>query len=50
LIFGEFSFYEHPVYFIYQSLVWCVASKDFLPFCGWSLQFTDHFSSCAEAF
>jgi hypothetical protein len=21
LIFGEFSFYEHPVYFIYQSLV-----------------------------
>jgi hypothetical protein len=24
---------------VISSLVWCIASKDFLPFCGWPLQF-----------
>jgi hypothetical protein len=35
---------------MYQFLVWYIASKDFLPLCGWSLQLKDHLFHCAEAF
>jgi hypothetical protein len=31
-------------------LVWCIAGKDFLQFCGQPLQFRDHFFCGAEAF
>jgi hypothetical protein len=31
LNFGEFKFFEFPVYSVYQSLVRCKAGKDFLP-------------------
>jgi hypothetical protein len=44
LIFGA------PCIFYYQSLVWYIANKDFLPFYGGSLQFRDHFFSCEEVF
>jgi hypothetical protein len=36
LILGEF--FELSVYSGYQSFVWCIDSKYFLPLCGWSLQ------------
>jgi hypothetical protein len=42
--------FELPVYSGYQSFVWCIASKYFLPLRGWSLQFRDHLFCCAEAF
>jgi hypothetical protein len=48
LFFEEFSFFELPVYSGYQSFVWCIAKKDFLPFCGWPLQFSDNFFCCAD--
>jgi hypothetical protein len=47
---GDFRFFKFPVYYGYQSFVWCIACKDFLPLCGWSLQFRNHFFCCAELF
>jgi hypothetical protein len=46
----ELLFFELPIYSGYQSLVCYTASEDFLPFCGWPLQFRDHFFCCVEAF
>jgi hypothetical protein len=37
------SVFELPIDSGYQSFVWCISSKYFLPLCGWSLQFRDHF-------
>jgi hypothetical protein len=50
LILGGVEFFEICVYSGYQSLVICIASKCFLPFCRWPLQFTDHLFCCAEEF
>jgi hypothetical protein len=38
------------LYIFWLSVLWCIASKYFLPLCGWSLQFRDHFFCCAETF
>jgi hypothetical protein len=46
--FGGNLVFELSVYSGYQSLIWCIASKDFLPFCRWPLQVRDHFFCCAE--
>jgi hypothetical protein len=46
LILGEFSVLS-SLYILVISLIWYIASKDFLPFCGWSLQFRDKFFCCA---
>jgi hypothetical protein len=48
--FFESLVFELLVYSCYQSLVWCIASKDFLPFCEWPLHFRDYLFCCAEAF
>jgi hypothetical protein len=48
--FGRVSFFELPKYSGYQSFVWYIAGKCFLPLCGWSLQLRDHFFCCAKAF
>jgi hypothetical protein len=39
-----------PVFSGYQSFVRCIASKYFLPLCGWSLQFIDNCFCCVELF
>jgi hypothetical protein len=43
-------FFEFCVYSGYQFFIWCIASEYFLPLCGWSLQFRDHFFYYTEAF
>jgi hypothetical protein len=40
---GILVFWIHAYSGYHKSFVWCIASKDFLPFCGWPLQFRDHF-------
>jgi hypothetical protein len=32
------------------SFIRCIAGKDFLLFCGWTLQLRGHFFCCAKAF
>jgi hypothetical protein len=49
LILGELSFLS-SLYSGCQSFVWCIFGKYFLPLCGCSLQFRDHFFCCAEPF
>jgi hypothetical protein len=46
---GRLAFWV-AVYSGYQSLIWCVAAKIFFLFCGYPLQFRNHFFCCAEAF
>jgi hypothetical protein len=41
-------FWAHCIFSV--SVLWCVASKDFLLLCGCSLPFRDHFFCCAELF
>jgi hypothetical protein len=50
LILGESNVFKFPLYSGYQSFVWCIAGKYFLPLCGWLLQFKDHFFCCAKTF
>jgi hypothetical protein len=38
------------LYIFWLSVLWCIASKHFLPLCGWPLKFRAHFFCCAEAF
>jgi hypothetical protein len=48
LILGEFSFLS--TLYMTVSVLWSIARKYFLPLCGWSVQFTEHFFYCAKAF
>jgi hypothetical protein len=45
---GSLVFWAPCIFWL--SVLWCIASKYFLPLSGWSLQFKDHFFCCAEAF
>jgi hypothetical protein len=47
--FGSLSFWALSVFLL--SITWLIYSwKDFLPFCGWPLQFRNHFLYHTEAF
>jgi hypothetical protein len=45
---GSLVFWAPSIFWL--TVLWCIASKYFLPLCGWSLQFRDHFFYCAETF
>jgi hypothetical protein len=49
LIFGEFSFLNSVYILVISPLSDVQLAKIFLPLCGWSLLFRDHFFCCAEA-
>jgi hypothetical protein len=52
LILGGGCFLELPLYSYYQP-TFCqihIVGKDFLPCCGWPLQFREYLLCCAEAF
>jgi hypothetical protein len=46
---GSLVFWAHYIFWLSEPF-WCIASKDFLPVCGWSLQLKDHLFCYAEAF
>jgi hypothetical protein len=48
--FGGVQFFDLPLYSGFQSLVICVAVKDFFLILCQPLQFRDHFFCCSEAF
>jgi hypothetical protein len=50
IFFCEFSFLSSLYILIISSLSYVQLAKIFLPLCGWSLQFRNHFFCCAEAF
>jgi hypothetical protein len=45
---GSLVFWAPCIFWL--SVLWFIASKNFLPLCGWSLQFRDHYFCCAEVF
>jgi hypothetical protein len=49
-LFGGSLIFGAPCIFWLSVLCLIIASKYFLPLCGWSLQFRVHFFCCAEGF